>query len=189
MVAEISQKRSLRTDASTSARLGRIRQQGTSPEREVRRILHRLGLRFRVNNRQLVGSPDIANRHRRWVVFVHGCFWHGHSGCPRATVPKRNRSFWVAKFERNKARDIRAIRALRRQGYKTAVIWECDVADRTKIIAKLSIFAVRVLGRRTVIIAHRPGRSRCRPRAGREALKIRHERRSPSPKGGARLGG
>ena len=85
-------------DPETSARLARIPQKQTKPELIVRRELHRAGKRFRVKNRDLPGNPDIANRNRRWAIFVHGCFWHHHKGCYRATVPKRNREFWVSKF-------------------------------------------------------------------------------------------
>jgi DNA mismatch endonuclease (patch repair protein) len=74
----------------------------------------------------LPGSPDLANRTRRWAIFVHGCFWHRHTGCIRTTTPKRNRPFWTAKFEANCARDRRVRAALRRLGFRTLVIWECQ---------------------------------------------------------------
>src|SRR5213594_720187 len=111
-----SAKLPLLVDPETSARLARIRQKDTAAEQAVRRVLHELGLRFRVRNRDLPGAPDAANRARRWAVFVHGCFWHAHAGCYRATVPKRNREFWVAKFADNRARDRRVTRELRRRG-------------------------------------------------------------------------
>lgn len=114
------------TDDATAARLGRIRQRDTAPEVLVRRILHGLGVRFRTNNRDLSGSPDIANRLRRWAVFVHGCYWHRHAGCRHATIPTRNRDFWVAKFDANVARDARAIEALTAAGYRVGVVWECE---------------------------------------------------------------
>src|SRR5207244_9649743 len=111
-----SGKPSLQVDPETSARLGRIRQKDTAAEQAVRRVLHQLGLRFRIRNRDLPGAPDAANRARRWAVFVHGCFWHAHTGCYRATVPQRNRDFWVTKFADNRARDTHVLRALRRRG-------------------------------------------------------------------------
>lgn len=116
-------------DAQTSARLGRIRQHGTSAELRVRKLLHALGRRFRVHNRDLPGSPDIANRTRKWVVFVHGCFWHRHAGCKRATTPSRNREFWRQKFEANMARDARVQAALREQSYRVLVVWECEAEE------------------------------------------------------------
>jgi len=120
-------------DAETSERLGRIRQHGTSAELTVRRLLHSLGHRFRVHNRDLAGSPDIANRSRRWVVFVHGCFWHRHAGCKRTTTPSRNRQFWLDKFEANVARDMRVQAALREEGYRVVVVWECETQDATRL--------------------------------------------------------
>ena len=117
----------LKVDAATSARLALIRQHGTAAELAVRRLATALGLRYRVRNRDLPGSPDLANRARRWAVFVHGCYWHSHEGCVRATVPKRNRAFWRGKFAANRARDLRALAALRGMGYATAVVWECEL--------------------------------------------------------------
>lgn len=117
------------TDAATSARLGRVRQHGTDPELAVRAMVSALGHRYRTHNRDLPGSPDLANRTRRWAVFVHGCYWHSHQGCRRATVPKNNRAFWEAKFAANRARDARALRALRRAGYRVAVVWECELVE------------------------------------------------------------
>jgi len=115
-------------DPETSARLGRIRQHGTSAELTVRKLLHAVGHRFRVHNRDLAGSPDIANRSRKWAVFVHGCFWHRH-GCKRSTTPSRNRDFWAQKFDANVARDARVQAALREQGYRVLVVWECETED------------------------------------------------------------
>lgn len=109
-------------DEATSRRLGRIRQSGTTPEIVVRSMLRSLEASYRLRNRDLPGSPDIANRSRRWAVFVHGCFWHGHRGCPRATIPKRNRAFWRAKFAANRARDERVLRMLRDAGYRVEVV-------------------------------------------------------------------
>lgn len=116
----------LELDEATSKRLGKQRQQGTKAELIVRRIAHGLGLRFRVFNRDLPGSPDLANRSKRWAVFVHGCYWHSHHGCERATVPKRNRKFWLEKFEANRARDTRVLSALKAQGWIIQVVWECE---------------------------------------------------------------
>jgi DNA mismatch endonuclease (patch repair protein) len=118
----------LDTDPVTSARLSRIRQRDTKPEMIVRRHLSSVGLRYRVHNRDLPGSPDIANRKRRWAVFVHGCFWHHHGGCSRATIPKRNSAFWIDKFSANKARDSENIRRLRKMGIRTFVVWECQTS-------------------------------------------------------------
>ncbi|MCC6998053.1 MAG: DNA mismatch endonuclease Vsr [Deltaproteobacteria bacterium] len=113
--------------------MGGIRQKGTVAELAVRRIATNLGLHYRVSNRDLPGSPDLANRSRKWAIFVHGCFWHRHEGCPRTTTPRRNREFWVAKFEANVARDARVQSELRRLGYAVLVLWECEIQDQPTI--------------------------------------------------------
>lgn len=105
--------------------MANIRQRGTRPELVVRSMARRLGLHFRVANRDLPGSPDLANRKRKWAVFVHGCYWHRHEGCVKTTTPTRNRDFWVAKFVANVQRDQRAVDALRERGYRVVVVWEC----------------------------------------------------------------
>src|SRR5437773_2651124 len=132
-----SAKPRLLVDRETSARLGRIRQKDTAAEQAVRRVLRELGLRYRIRNRDLPGAPDAANRARQWAVFVHGCFWHSHAGCYRATVPKRNREFWVAKFADNRARDQRVVRELRRRGYRTVIVWECQVKRPERLARRL----------------------------------------------------
>jgi DNA mismatch endonuclease (patch repair protein) len=105
----------------------RQRQKDTKPEVLVRSLLHRSGHRFRASNRDLPGSPDAANRTRQWAVFVHGCYWHAHQGCPRHTVPLRNREFWEEKFAQNRARDARVAAELRDRGYVVVTVWECEV--------------------------------------------------------------
>src|SRR5262245_48778270 len=89
--------RTIPNDPRTSARMRRVRQKDTWPEVQLRRMLWSRGVRFRTNNRDLPGSPDIANRTKRWAVFVHGCFWHGHDGCARSRLPKRNARLWADK--------------------------------------------------------------------------------------------
>jgi DNA mismatch endonuclease (patch repair protein) len=120
-------------DDATSARMALVRQKGTRPELVVRSALAALGHRFRLGNRSLEGSPDIANEKRRWVVFVHGCFWHRH-GCKATTTPTRNREFWEAKFLRNVERDRRTIEALRARGFTVVVIWECETKRTPELV-------------------------------------------------------
>ncbi len=108
--------------------LGRVRQARTAPEEAVAALLRARGLAYRRGVRALPGSPDFANRARRWAIFVNGCFWHRHTGCRRATLPKNNRAFWAAKFAANRTRDAVAIRRLRASGFRVLVIWECEVA-------------------------------------------------------------
>ena len=128
----------LTTDQATSLRLGRVRRSGTEPELIVRRLVRGLGHRYRISNRALPGSPDLANRRRGWVIFVHGCYWHRHQDCSKATTPKNNRAFWLAKFERNVARDRRVSRELRRAGLRVIVIWECETKDERRLERKLA---------------------------------------------------
>ncbi|WP_414641289.1 very short patch repair endonuclease [Archangium sp.] len=132
----IAAEHGLVVDPETSARLGRIRQKNTRAEEQLQDLLRGLGLTFETNNRDLPGSPDVANRRDRWAVFAHGCYWHSHRGCPRATVPKRNREFWEAKFAANRARDARVLRSLRRQGYRAVVVWECQLRSSPERISQ-----------------------------------------------------
>jgi DNA mismatch endonuclease, patch repair protein len=120
-------------DEATSARMALVRQKGTRPELVVRSALTALGHRFRLQSGDLEGSPDIVNQSRRWVVFVHGCFWHRH-GCKATTTPTRNREFWEAKFLRNVERDRRSIEALRARGYTVVVIWECETKRAPELV-------------------------------------------------------
>lgn len=134
-------------DAATSARLGKIRQRDTSAERAVRRILFAEGFRYRISNRDLPGSPDVASRRGRWAVFVHGCFWHHHENCARATVPRNNRSFWLEKFAANAARDARVLAELRQRGYVCVVVWECEIARDTERVRRQLLRTLSKRGR------------------------------------------
>ena len=103
-----------------------VPQVNSKPEIAVRQMIHAMGYRFRLHRKALPGSPDIVLPRLRKVIFVHGCFWHRH-GCERTTTPSTNRSFWLEKLESNRARDRRAIRELRRLGWRPLVVWECQV--------------------------------------------------------------
>lgn len=115
-----------------------IKQKDTAAELAVRRELTTLGHRYRVRNRDLPGSPDIANRARLWAVFVHGCFWHRHAGCSRTTTPTRNRWFWEQKFATNVARDRRAVRDLKRRGFGVLIVWECETRQPHKLHRRIA---------------------------------------------------
>lgn len=116
--------------ATRSRMMAAIRGRDTSPELLVRSWLHREGLRFRIHDRSLPGSPDIVLPRWGAVIFVHGCFWHRHRGCPRTTSPATRRAFWNAKFASNVARDERNRRALRRLGWRVRTVWECSLGPR-----------------------------------------------------------
>jgi DNA mismatch endonuclease (patch repair protein) len=128
------------TDDMCSARMARVRQRGTKPELAVRSLLSELGARYRLNTRNLPGSPDISNKAARKAIFVHGCFWHRHAGCHRATMPKRNRALWLEKFERTQQRDVDKSAALERLGFNVLVVWECEVKDAERLRARLVQF-------------------------------------------------
>lgn len=127
----------LTTTAARSQAMSRVRRTGTTPELAVRSVLSGLAIRYTLQNRDLPGSPDVANRRRRFVVFVHGCYWHRHEGCRRTTTPKHNRAFWQAKFEANVRRDRRVIGVLRRFGFRVVVVWECQTTDAPRLAARL----------------------------------------------------
>lgn len=126
----------LKPTQATSRRMRQVRRTGTAPELQVRRALSRHGIRYRVSNRDIAGSPDLANRNRRWVIFVHGCFWHRHEGCARATTPARNTAYWQQKFIRNVQRDAYIVRSLRKGGWWVYVIWECRAARTADRVAQ-----------------------------------------------------
>jgi len=127
------------TPEARSALMSRIRSKDTSPELAVRRLLHSLGYRFRLHRRDLPGAPDIVLPGRRAAIFVHGCFWHGH-GCNIGQPAKSRLDYWGPKIETNRARDARRIAALRRAGWRVAVIWECKVRRGTGLAARLVRF-------------------------------------------------
>lgn len=110
-----------------SEMMSRIRGRNTAPERMLRSLLHRHGFRFRLHCRDLPGSPDIVLPRYRTVIFVHGCFWHRHTGCKLAYSPKSRQAFWTRKFAENKKRDRRNLRALTSLGWRTIVVWECQL--------------------------------------------------------------
>ena len=113
-------------DQKTRSRMmSGIRGKDTRPEMLVRSGLHRLGFRFRLHARNLPGSPDLVLKRYRAVVFVHGCYWHRHEGCPYATTPATRLEFWQEKFEANVERDHRHQKALRETGWRVFVVWEC----------------------------------------------------------------
>jgi DNA mismatch endonuclease (patch repair protein) len=109
-----------------------IKGANTKPEILVRRALHARGFRFRIHDRRLPGTPDIVLPKWRVAIQVHGCFWHRHHGCPKATTPANNFGFWQEKFAANAARDAKAARSVLQQGWRLLVIWECATARNTQ---------------------------------------------------------
>jgi DNA mismatch endonuclease (patch repair protein) len=112
--------------------MSRIRGRDTKPEMLVRRGLHGRGLRFRVHDRRLPGTPDLVFGPRRAVIFVHGCFWHGHD-CPLGVRPRSNAGFWAEKIERNRSRDTEAVAKLVGLNWRVATVWECALRGRLRL--------------------------------------------------------
>jgi DNA mismatch endonuclease (patch repair protein) len=109
--------------------MSRISGSNTKPEIIVRKIIHALGFRFRLHDRNLPGTPDIVLPRHKKVIFVHGCFWHGHKGCKRSTLPTTRSAFWKNKLNGNIVRDEENIKYLRRQGWKVHVVWQCQMRE------------------------------------------------------------
>jgi DNA mismatch endonuclease (patch repair protein) len=128
------------TTAQRSARMALIRSKDTKPELTVRRLVHRLGYRYRLHRKELPGTPDLAFIARRKVIFVHGCFWHAHETCKVANKPKTRRSYWSSKFRTNVARDRRNERLLKRSGWEVLTIWECETGALTALASRLVTF-------------------------------------------------
>jgi DNA mismatch endonuclease (patch repair protein) len=120
-----------------------IQSKHTIPEINVRSALHRAGYRFRLHRADLPGSPDIVLPKHRTVVLVHGCFWHRHRGCDIPKIPSRNRKYWLRKFARNVRRDARNKADVRKLGWETFVIWECQAREPEALARR-----IRLLGKR-----------------------------------------
>ena len=121
--------------------MSHIHGKDTKPEVFVRKTLWALGFRYRVNVSDLPGKPDIVFPKYKTVVFINGCFWHGHEGCKKYTVPETNREFWTAKIERNKQRDLETAAALRKLGWTVITVWECELSTKEKrgeVISRLA---------------------------------------------------
>ena len=108
--------------------MSKVASKDTKPELLVRSFLHRAGFRFRIHGKKLPGRPDLVLPKHQSVVFVHGCFWHRHNGCAKATMPATRVAFWREKFERNVARDLTNQADLRNLGWRVIVLWECEIA-------------------------------------------------------------
>lgn len=123
--------------ATRSRMMSSIRSKDTTPEMIVRRFLHGLGYRYRLHRKDLAGRPDIVIPRLRVCLFVNGCFWHRHPGCPFATTPKTRPDFWKDKFEKNVARDAINIATLESTGWRVLVIWECQLRSTASTLSDL----------------------------------------------------
>ncbi len=120
--------------------MARVTSTDTKPEMTVRRLLHGLGYRYRLHRADLPGRPDLTFPSRRKVVFVNGCFWHNHENCPKVRIPVSNRDYWLAKLERNRARDERNLALLEAGGWEVAVVWECQLKDLETVAERMIDF-------------------------------------------------
>lgn len=128
------------TPEQRSRVMARVKGYDTGPELIVRKMLHRLGYRFRLHCKDLPGKPDIVLPKHKKVIFVHGCFWHGHKGCHRAARPSTNVDFWNRKIDGNIRRDRKAQRLLRVMGWRVVVIWQCNTKDAELLMRRLERF-------------------------------------------------
>jgi len=119
--------------------MSRIKSRDTNPEKKVRSVLHRMGYRFRLHSKKLPGHPDIILPKFRKVIFVHGCFWHGHN-CPRGKRPETNKAFWNNKIEKNIIRDLETQKKLIEIGWTPLVLWQCETKDLDKLTMRLVDF-------------------------------------------------
>lgn len=110
-----------------SFNMSRIRSKDTKPEILIRRFLHARGFRFRLHDRRLAGKPDIVLPKYHTVIFVHGCFWHGHAGCRYFVIPKTRTEWWMEKFSGNQIKDEQSVKTLTEQGWHIIVVWECEL--------------------------------------------------------------
>ncbi len=117
--------------------MSRIRSKDTVPEIQVRSLLHRMGYRFRLHRKDLPGTPDIVLPKYRTAIFVHGCYWHRHSGCRYASTPKTNIDFWMKKFELNTERDKKNRSELADNGWNVMIIWQCELLDMKELKQRL----------------------------------------------------
>lgn len=120
--------------------MSRISGKNTKPEIIVRSLLHNLGYRFRLHRKDLPGKPDITLPKHKKTIFVHGCFWHGHTGCSRSKRPSTNKEFWCEKLDKNIERDKATVKALEQSGWSVLTVWTCEVKDKDKLKAKLLSF-------------------------------------------------
>jgi DNA mismatch endonuclease (patch repair protein) len=117
-----------------------VKGRDTKPELVVRRLLFAMGYRYRLHRKDLPGRPDIVFGPRRKAIFVHGCFWHRHQGCSKATSPKTRKEFWNDKFDRNMERDADALRRLSDMGWSSLVVWECETREPDELASTLRAF-------------------------------------------------
>jgi|GEM_PF-134723 DNA mismatch endonuclease (patch repair protein) len=127
------------TPEKRSKVMAAIHGRNTAPEMHIRTMLHRIGYRYRLHYKNLPGTPDLVFPGRKCVIFVHGCFWHGHT-CRRAALPATNVSFWSEKIGKNRQRDERTVCVLQAEGWRVLIVWQCEMKDVMDLQANLTQF-------------------------------------------------
>jgi DNA mismatch endonuclease (patch repair protein) len=123
-----------------SRMMAAVRSKDTQPEMLVRRLVHSMGYRYRLHAARLPGKPDLVFVGKRKIIFVHGCFWHQHSGCKGSHLPKSNQDYWLPKLERNRVRDAEHLKALRGDGWRYLILWECELCKGAALRRRISRF-------------------------------------------------
>lgn len=120
--------------------MSKVHSKGTTPENAVCSMVHRLGYRFRKNITKLTGKPDIVLKSHRKIIFVHGCFWHGHKNCKRSSRPSTNKEFWNKKLDANIVRDKNSLQILQTQGWSVLTVWQCELKTPDRLLDKIKGF-------------------------------------------------
>lgn len=120
--------------------MSRVKSKHTKPELVVRRLVFGMGYRYRLHDKKLQGHPDLVFPGRKKVIFVNGCFWHGHLGCRLGKLPKTRVEFWEEKIQRNRARDIQNIAALEASGWRVLTVWQCELKNSEMLASRLNEF-------------------------------------------------
>jgi len=123
-----------------SENMRRIRSKDTNPELIIRRLVFKMGYRYRLHGKNLPGKPDLVFARRKKVIFIHGCFWHQHKNCIDSHIPKTNRDYWKPKLERNRMRDAENQSRLKKIGWSFLIIWECQIKNSLGLSRKIKRF-------------------------------------------------
>jgi DNA mismatch endonuclease, patch repair protein len=126
-----------------SENMRKIQAKNTSPEMVVRRLVHGMGFRYRLHSPRLPGKPDLVFTRLKKIIDVRGCFWHQHGRCVDSHIPKSRRDYWIPKLKRNQDRDIENLQKLKTLGFRVLSVWECEVKNEKRLVAKLSRFLAR----------------------------------------------
>jgi DNA mismatch endonuclease (patch repair protein) len=137
---KISKVKNSLAKPTRSELMSRIRSRNTRPEKLVRGLLFAMGYRFRIHRKDLPGCPDIVFVSKKKAIFINGCFWHQHQGCPKANLPMTNQHYWLPKLDRNRQRDEEVLIELMQRQWDVLIIWECEIKELSSLSDKLKRF-------------------------------------------------